>query len=422
VHDTPNPFGDLETALQAALDEPEPARRSRKRAIAKSSLWQTASGDWHFRFRDGRDAEGKWRRPTVNLGRFPTRAAAAAEARRILAGRRATRRAETASPGWLDYSARYCRERLPYLRRETRTTTKSVITRHLDPRFGRLKLHQVGDAIQAWIDEMVNTDPPVPLSTVRHRVGILKTMLNAAAEAGLAVALPGRVRYPTGSRRKRSHQVLTFTVDEQALLLKRAEFPLRAALALGFYLGLRPGEIAGLEWRLIDFTAERIRIEQQLGRDGTLLPTKTAGSATVLAMPDALVTILRAFRTRGAHRYVFEGETGAPLGLPQLRVRQLYPLLERLGLPQRGFHACRRAFADRLVAAGADIRQVQAALRHSTLQWTERYLSPAAPADVAAAIENAARLGADRPGANAKWPTGQINRRLTDSRFRSGDG
>jgi len=91
--------------------------------------------------------------------------------------------------------------------------------------------------------------------------------------------------------------------------------------------------------------------------------------------------------------YLFPGRDGRAMSAATLRVRHLYPMLEGLDLPRRGLHACRRAFADRMLESGASIRDIQAALRHSSLRTTERYLSESQPAEVVAAIRKAAQLG-----------------------------
>lgn len=383
-------------AFVALFDgSPAPRRRRKRARIAKSALWKTPSG-WRLRYPEHK-ADGRWIRPTVLLGTFRTRAKAEAEALRFLEARSV---APGTSPPWAEFSARYLRECMPRMRRESQATTRSVIARHIDPQFGELCLHEVGARIQAWVDEMRDADPPVPLSSMKHRVGVLRTMLAEAQASGLVVFIPARLKWPKAHRVRRAPSSLTFTADEQRTVLAAAGFPLKAALALGFYAGLRPSETAGLDWRLCDCKGRRLIIAQQRARHGEVTLPKTKSSEGSIAMVPELALILeryyRYLRKRdfaASPHYLFPNRAGRPLSASTLRVRHLYPLLEGLGLPLRGLHACRHAFADRLLESGARIDLIKAALRHSSLQATERYLSKAQPAEVVAAITKAAALG-----------------------------
>lgn len=404
-------------AAESAITAGSSSARGRRQRIAKSSLWKTANGDWHYRYDAGVTAEGKRRRPTLNFG--PQRDRAAAE-RLALAFRDGLKRPARVSTSavWRDFSALYVEKIVPTLARESRPTARSVITCHLDKRFGGLLLHAVREHVQAWIDEQATSDPPVPLSTIKQRYGVLRAVLRAAVRRKVITAehLPDRPEWPRARLNKRPHEALTFTATEQRQLLDCSPWPLRAALALGFHVGLRPGEIVGLEWPLVDLESGRLTVRQQ-AQHGDVVPLKTEASAAVIQMPPELVAVLAAYRrvvrrealaAGHARRFLFEHE-GAALSHARLRSRQLYPLLERLKLTQRGLHACRRAFSDRLLEAGATLPEIQAALRHRTLDATQRYLSQAPSALVTAAIARAAR-----EAATAKLDERDINRAGAD--------
>lgn len=389
------------------------AERSRaRRRIAKSSLWKTANGDWHFRYDAGVNAAGKRRRPTVNFGAQRDRATAERLASAFLDRLKRPARA-TSSIVWREFSAMYVEKIVPTLARESRATARSVIACHLDPRFGGMLLHAVRDHVQDWIDAQAASDPPVPLSTMRQRYGVLRAVLRAAVRRRVITVdhLPDRPQWPRGRLNKRPHELLTFTAAEQRQLLEAAPWPLRAAVALGFLAGLRPAEVVGVEWSLVDLKSGRLTIRQQ-AQHGDVAPLKTEASAAVIQMPAELVAVLAAYRRASRRealaagrvcRFLFEHE-GAALSHARLRARHLYPLLDRLKLPPRGLHACRRAFSDRLLEAGATLPEIQAALRHRTLDATQRYLSQAPNALVTAAIARAAR-----EAATAKLDEGEIN-------------
>jgi len=56
---------------------------------------------------------------------------------------------------------------------------------------------------------------------------------------------------------------------------------------------------------------------------------------------------------------------GRPLCADKLRKKQLYPLLEKLGIEKGGFHSMRHGAASALLADGASPALVQRQLRHS---------------------------------------------------------
>lgn len=397
-------------ALAAAPPAPlEPGSRPR---IPKSALWKHG-GTWRFRYDAGRNANGRRYRPTVALGRCRDRAAAERAAVRFLASRPRLKRG-AALITWGAFSPVYREQCVPRLGDGTQASAASVIVRHLDPRFSNLPLHAVREHVQPWIDEQIGVG--VPLSTARHRFKVLAAALAEAVRRELLGAehVPKDVIWPRAPRVKRPRDLLTFTLDEQTQILGAAKGALRSALALGFYVGFRPAESSGLEWRDVELSDRRLAIRQQ-ARGGRPVALKTPSSNATMTMPTALVAILatqyRQARREGLQagrtpRFVLENADGAPLSTATLRTRELYPLLDALGLARRGLHACRRAFADRLLAAGTPITEIQTALRHATLAATQAYLSEGQPAAVAAAIERAARL--------AKLDASGINRASAD--------
>jgi len=399
-----SPFLNLEQVdaswLMAELDgtNKAPPRARKRTKVSKSALRNTPAG-WRLRYASHK-VDGRWIRPTILLGSFPDRVTAEAEALRFLDARQQNEPAPGTSPPWQEYSARYMRESVPRMRRESQSTTRSVITCHIDPQFADLQLHEVGARIQQWIDVMRDAKSPVPLSSMKHRVGVLKTMLTEAGSQGLAVFIPSRLKWPKAHRVRRPHGVLSFTACEQRTILATAVWPLKIALALGFFAGLRPSESVGLEWRLCDLKNRQLIISQQRGRHGEVALPKTQSSEACIDIVPELAEILeRYYRDQRKQNfalapvYLFPNRGGQPLSSATLRTRHLYPLLEGLGMPQRGLHACRRAFADRLLDSGAPVTIIQAALRHSNLQTTVRYLSKPQPLDVVAAIRKAAEFG-----------------------------
>ncbi len=141
---------------------------------------------------------------------------------------------------------------------------------------------------------------------------------------------------------------------------------LRVAVLLGAFAGLRTAEACGLRVSDVDFPRGVVHPVQQYGGG----PLKTDGSSAAVPVPREL-TLLLASSVQS-----FPGDTlvtngGRPVR-PQTVERAVREARVRIdGLPEGfRFHDLRHYFASLLIASGADIKTVQARLRHVTAQTT----------------------------------------------------
>jgi integrase len=106
---------------------------------------------------------------------------------------------------------------------------------------------------------------------------------------------------PTGATTQRTGKSLTVEQARQ-LLAAAAGTELEAMWTLMLYLGLRPGEAAGLSWNDIDFTHGTIHIwrARTTNTDGsvTIGDTKTPGSIRTLEAPHVVLESLEHHRKR----------------------------------------------------------------------------------------------------------------------------
>lgn len=154
-------------------------------------------------------------------------------------------------------------------------------------------------------------------------------------------------------------QMLTYM---QAL----ADHPHGLALSLGLVCGLRRGEICGLRWEDVDFTAEELHIRNQRQRmaSGKIIDTrpKSAASDRYIPIPAPLLPVLRA--SRGLPSAYVDGIT--PSGLDTAHRR----LVRRLGLPPIPLHGLRHSFATAILRHGGDMRSLQTLMGHSSYAVT----------------------------------------------------
>jgi transcriptional regulator with XRE-family HTH domain len=175
---------------------------------------------------------------------------------------------------------------------------------------------------------------------------------------------------------------------------KAGEKKARAAVALMFFAGLRPGEARGVRWE--DFDGKRLVVRQSIWHTYTTSP-KTTGSAKPVPVIEPLGSILADLHetcgnpTSGP---ILRGPSGKPLDLHNLANRVVIPALKRCAvckqsesnhdkadhdyrldesLPKwHGWYALRRGVG----TAIADLSNSLAAkglLRHSSVSTTERH-------------------------------------------------
>jgi integrase len=178
------------------------------------------------------------------------------------------------------------------------------------------------------------------------------------------------------------------------LLKKQQEQRARAAVALMFFAGLRPGEARGVCWE--DFDGKRLFVRRSRWRVWTT-PPKTESSVKPVPVIEPLRTILAELREADGNPNsgpILRGPSGSPLDLDNLAERIVKPALLRCALCKQcelghvvaghnfqldqalpkwhGWYALRRGVAT-AIADLSDSLAAKGLLRHSSLSTTERH-------------------------------------------------
>ncbi len=184
-----------------------------------------------------------------------------------------------------------------------------------------------------------------------------------------------------GSARQTEPRYLTRAEVERLLAHTSETFrPIAATCA---YAGLRISEALGLRWRDVDFEADTITVNGQLGTGGARVPTKTpASNATVPLLP-ALKRELLAHRSRQASRDLRFVHADALMlttsrGTPQFRrnaLRAVYKAGDAAGLngdgrEPVGLHDLRHSFVALAFDAEVPLPQTSALARHANARVT----------------------------------------------------
>lgn len=291
------------------------------------------------------------------------------------------------------------------VRPKTRRQYEQVVRLYLKPALGPVRLARLEpDQVRALVLDLEKRGLSKRTATLARDV--LRIALGqAVTDEKLARNVAALVRRPKGARREGA----TLTGDEaRALLDALAGERLEAVVTCGVALGLRLGEVLGLQWADIDMKASRMNIRrglQTIGKRRELVDLKSRESRRTLALPAVVVrTLERHKASQGVKRlaagdewqksnFIFTTRTGRPLD-GTLVTRDLKRILARtwiggrpdcdhdrlrdracldcgaVHLPVLGFHGLRHSCASLLLAAGVPIRDVSELLGHSDVRLT----------------------------------------------------
>jgi len=142
------------------------------------------------------------------------------------------------------------------------------------------------------------------------------------------------------------------------------------------YTGLRRGELVTLRWREVDFARRKIIVRRSLSGGVEATSTKSRRTREV-PLPDqaaiALDRLTRREEFTDPDEYVFVNRLGRRLDPSAIR-RRFERARDAAGLEPLRFHDLRHTYGSLLVAGGIDLASVKAAMGHSRITTTERYL------------------------------------------------
>jgi integrase len=256
------------------------------------------------------------------------------------------------------------------------------LRRHVLPRLGARTLSSLRtEDIDRLIAEL-EAEGKAP-GTVRNVVVPLRKMLADAVRQGLLLANPAARADLPPAQEFAGKEIPPEHADaiRSALVELAPNDPLRNERDL-FYVhffdvalgtGLRLGELRGLQWSDVDRERRLIRVERAYSRDELRRPKTQSGVRAVPLFP-SVEAALRELAARAVERgryapgeLVFASPRGTPLQPSNFRQRVWEPALRLAGLEEDGyrFHDLRHTCVSRLVAAGADVKLVQAVAGHA---------------------------------------------------------
>ena len=164
--------------------------------------------------------------------------------------------------------------------------------------------------------------------------------------------------------------------------------------------GLRQGELLGLRWRDVDFSARKVRVVSPYVR-GEFGDPKSEGSGRSVPLADRVAKELEKLRARTAYSadkdLVFcHPETGNPLDRSKL-TRRFKKATKRAEVREITFHELRHTFGTRMAAAGVPLRTLQHWMGHADAKTTQVYAHYQPSDHEADTVDQAFEVGS-RPG------------------------
>jgi integrase len=157
------------------------------------------------------------------------------------------------------------------------------------------------------------------------------------------------------------------------LLGKAGEWKARAAVALIFFAGLRPGEARGVRWE--DYQGKRLLVQQSVWHTFTTSP-KTEDAESPVPVIETLADILSHLREldgNPASGPILRGPSRKPLNLDNLSNRVVMPLMKAAGREWHGWYSLRRGVSTVLTGVTGDALASKGLLRHTNLATTTRH-------------------------------------------------
>jgi integrase len=362
--------------------------------MARGQVLKRKSGSYAIRYHD---PDGRRHYETIGADRRQAERALSARLRELDTGNWREPSRETLS----DYAARWLSRRDPArtpagregrlgkgrLAPSTHREYRRALELHVLPRLGPRPLPSLQPADIDQLIAELEEQGSAP-GTIRNTITPLRKLLGDAVRHGLIAQNPAaRPDLPPAQEFIGQELPPEDTAAiRKAIVALAPPDPLRRDEPDHLYLhlydvalgtGLRLGELRALRWQDIDRSRRLLRVEQAYSRNELKRPKSEAGIRSIPifnSVQTALDNLAARALERGTYaptQLIFQTERGTPLHPSNLNRRIWQPALRKAkladghGKPLYRFHDLRHTCISRLVAAGADIKLVQAIAGHS---------------------------------------------------------
>ena len=239
---------------------------------------------------------------------------------------------------------------------------------HILPIFGNRKLDTIKPSeLAIWQNNLLTTHASKTVAVLR---AIFYSMFDDALRDEIISKNPFNiVKAPIVTVLK---EVNPFTKDNIFKVLNKIDISMRCYFAIGFFTGMRTGEITALRLTDIDLDNKTIYVTKTRNK-GIESSPKTKSSYREVDILDVLVPYLKEhLELYPTNDYMFETRKNNPFNSSYQIARRVHwaELLNDLDFEYRTMYQMRHTFASLMIASGEDILWVSAMLGHKNSSIT----------------------------------------------------
>ena len=282
------------------------------------------------------------------------------------------------------------------LKPSTRERYAGILRTHVVPRWGDVRLSEVGYAdVQGWVSKQWDQGAGLASGSVRKNHRVLSLILSLAVQDERLFKNPAAgIQLPPPSESEQR----CLTHEELGLVANHAGPEWRLALLFLGYTGLRFGEMAAMRVGRLDLNAAQAAVRESVTPVKGVMTwgTPKNHASREVPIPGFLIPELRGLTAgKDVNELVFLGARGAVMRAQTVTRAGLSEAGTAIG--KQGFHPheLRHTAASLAIAGGADIKVVQQMLGHqsATMTWDlYGHLFPNRLQEVAEALDQGARL------------------------------
>jgi integrase len=269
---------------------------------------------------------------------------------------------------------------LPFIKQNMKSSTvtgyEQIWNQHLSGHFNGMVLSEYRTHLASVF--LLSLTKTQGRQTLNHIRSLMSGIFSHAVNMGLVTVNPmtgcrilGKVRPPVATE----HYTLEEAENIISALVSRVDAQL--VIALSFFAGLRPSEIAGLQWADFDLNENpTVNIRRAVVR-GVVGTCKTVESvATLPLLPQVVVPLLlwkeQCVRSGlGTQTWLFENSRGRPVDLKEMVRAFIKPTVVAAGLIWKGLYAGRRGAATAIIGlTNGNVAAAQELLRHKNMATT----------------------------------------------------
>lgn len=253
----------------------------------------------------------------------------------------------------------------------------------------KITYRQIQKFILSLANEGVNqrTGQGLSTKTQKHYICFISCVMKYAIKCGIIINNPCQNISVVKTEKKEKD---IYSLDELKSILSKideqAPIEYKTYLTLSVYLGLRRGEVLGLEYKDFDFNKSFVSISRtsnyRNNTTGIYTSTpKTKSSIRVLAIPDIIIDLVKQLQKEQLEKSIKCGDLwhdtdrlfttwcGTPMH-PSTPYTWFDRFCKNNNLPFKGLHAFRHTFATQAITNGADVATVSSLLGHSQTSTT----------------------------------------------------